>query len=263
MEGLFTGLSGAMNLERRLQIATHDLANLNTPGHKRTRLAEQSEFPRVDEGLIHRSDPRGLDTARPEIAGAGVQIFNQEPSALIDFSQGQLRVTGHPLNLALEGEGFFVVEVEGAEMYTRNGAFELDANGVLSMRVGAERWPVLGEGGPLTLDDSDVRITQDGTVTSQEGTELGRIRVATFSEPQRLERIGFSLWNDPGGSAQIAGANPTDVTVHQHSLEMSNTNPVLGLVEMIEIQRANQAIAKVMSSIEEAVGRRISEAATP
>lgn len=258
MDGLYTSLSGAMTLEQRLQAVTHDLANLNTPGHKRTRLVAAADYPTILAGLIHQSDPRGLDTEAPSAVPLGDQIYTRIAEAQIDFSQGGLRATGLATDLALDGPGFFVVDVDGRELFTRAGNFELNALGQIVLRAG-DRWaPVLSEAGvPITAASADFDVLSDGTVQDRAGNVLGTLRVVDFADPQRLERVGFTLFADPSGQAGLRQVPAGERRVRQGMLELSNADPVQSLVAMIEIERTYQAVAKAMSTLDEATGRRI------
>lgn len=257
MDGLYSSLSGAMNLETRLRVVAHDLANINTPGHKRTRMTEASEYPVVLSDLIHRSDPREFDTAAPEAASEGDLIYNRPLSSAVDFSQGALRLTGAATDFALDGPGFFAVEVDGVERYTRAGAFELDARGQLSMRVDGRFVPVLGDTGPVTVTSAQFTVGSDGTVHGADGAVVGRLRTVQADQPQRLERIGSTLFADAAGQAGVRPSLQGETLIRQGALEQSNGDPVSSLVEMIEIQRAYQAVSKAMTTADEATGRRI------
>jgi flagellar basal-body rod protein FlgF len=257
MGSLYTGLSGAMVLEQRLQAISNDLANLNTPAHKRQRLAVASDFPAFNPFIIQASDPDGLEIA-PPAASQGDMIMAHIDRAEIDFSQGALRTTGQTTDLALEGPGFFVVQVDGEEMYTRAGAFELDTAGALVARVNGETAPVLGESGPINIGTLRFEVFTDGTVQTSDGAVLGTVRVVDFDDPQQLERAGNSLYRNADGTAGLTEVATNERAVKQGALELSNADPIRSLVAMIEVQRAYEAVAKAMSTIDETTGRRIS-----
>jgi flagellar basal body rod protein FlgG len=246
MEGIYHSLSGAITLEQRLQIVANDLANLNTTGHKRTRIASGSTYPNPGEVA---------DTS--ETVPFGDQIFSQIITQQIDFSQGQLRMTGNPTDAALEGSGFFSVEVDGETFYTRAGQLELDGTGRLVTRV-EDRWaPVLGSSGqPLTVGSSEIRISESGEIETADGAAVGTLGVVDFANPQRLVRMGSTLYTNPADAAGVIDERPAATRVRQGALEMSNADPISCLVEMIEIQRAHQAVANAMTTADEASSRR-------
>ncbi|MBN1477954.1 flagellar basal-body rod protein FlgF [Candidatus Sumerlaeota bacterium] len=248
MDGIYHSLSGAITLEQRLQIVANDLANLNTAGHKRTRIAAGSTYPNGGEVA-----------ATSETEQFGDEIFSQVVTQQIDFSQGQLRMTGSPTDIALEGSGFLTVDVDGETFYTRAGQFELDAAGRLVTRV-EERWaPVLGSGGqPLTVGSQEIRISESGEITAEDGSVAGTLGVVDFANPQLLVRAGSALYRNPTDAAGLIDGRSDATRVRQGALEMSNADPISCLVEMIEIQRAHQAIAKAMMTVDEATSRRTS-----
>jgi flagellar basal-body rod protein FlgG len=260
MDGLYQALSGAMALEQRLQVSANDLANLNTTGYKRTRLTTGSEYPTIQADLIHTSDPSGLDTAAPDSVPSGERIFTGISEQQIDWAQGQLRMTGSPTDLAFDGRGFFPVDVNGEELYTRAGAFELSSEGTLVMRAGDQWAPVLTEAGPVTLPSIDFSVASDGTIRDADGTTLGRLRVVDFADPQALEMRGFTLFANREDAAGITELPAEDRSVVQGGLEQANSNPITSLVEMIELQRTYQALAEAMRTIDQATDRRISSA---
>jgi flagellar basal-body rod protein FlgG len=249
-----------MALEQRLQVSAHDLANLNTTGHKRSRLATGSHYPTIQADLIHSSDPTSFNTDPPNAIPSGEQILTNIALQEIDWSQGQLRMTGAPTDLAFDGPGFFAVDVNGEELYTRAGAFELDSSGTLVTRAG-DRWaPVLTESGPVTLPSLDFSVSSDGTIRDADGAVLGRLRAVDFGNPQALEATGSALFANRENAAGIAEIPAEDRHFVQGSLELANSNPITSLVEMIELQRTYQAIAEAMKTIDQATDRRISAA---
>jgi flagellar basal-body rod protein FlgF len=246
MDGIYHSLSGAITLEQRLQIVANDLANLNTAGHKRTRIATGSTLPNAGEAA-----------ATSETEQFGDEIFSQVVTQQIDFSQGQLRMTGSPTDIALEGSGFLSVDVDGEIFYTRAGQFELDQTGRLVTRVEDGWGQVLGSSGqPLTVGSHEIRISESGEITGEDGAIVGTLGVVDFREPQLLVRMGSTLYSNPEDTAGLSDGRPEATRVRQGALEMSNADPISCLVEMIEIQRTHQAIAKAMSTVDEATSRR-------
>lgn len=259
MDHLSTILSGAMAQEQRMQNLAHDLANVNTPGHKQQRLLVHSAYPEIQVEVIQRSDPSSLLIPPPSDEIYGDRILAQVTDSEIDFSQGSLRTTGITTDIGIDGPGFFAVESDGEEFYTRAGAFELDSEGRLVTRVSNGWAPVLGENGPIQLSSANFDVLRDGTV-QQDGQEIARLRVVNFADPQALTRVGFTIYRNAGNVAALQDINPEQTTIRQGTLEMSNAEPISSLVQMIEIQRAHQAMAKAMTTIDEMLGQRIDAA---
>ena len=166
---LLVGLSRQVALARELDVVANNIANLNTTGYK----ADGSLFEEY------------LDAAaRADQTGSRVS-FVHDRGIWHDMSQGPIERTGNPLDVAIDGDGFLVVQTPRGERYTRNGAMQINATGQL---VTSDGYPVLGDGGPITLQPTDrqVSISHDGTISVREGTSKvdsarGKLRLVTFA----------------------------------------------------------------------------------
>ena len=212
--------------EARQEAVAHNLANASTPGFKGQRV-----FAKLLEG-------------------AGV-----EPQGEIDLRGGGLSDTGRPLDLALDGDGFMVLETPGGERLIRGGSFQMDVNRTL---VDAHGNALQGESGPIMLPEGEFEITPIGEV------RVNGAIVATV----RIERPtpDAELWRESGTQFRLDGESETvergEVKVRQGHLEESNVDPVGALVDMIEIQRAYSALQRsvlvvdgVMDRISNDLGR--------
>ena len=189
-------------LVHRSNVAQNNLANQATDGFK---------FDRV----IAAFDP-----------ASGVPSLGRS----IDLKQGHLLETGDSFHVALEGEGFFVVQTPNGDRLTRNGAFRL-VDGVLV--DGVDR-PVLGQNGPVTIaSGTQIEISPDGTIRV-DGVETDRFRVVTVAVPGQLTKEGVSLLVPNG---EVTPADPAATRVLQGHLEESNVDAINGLGELIGIQR--------------------------
>ena len=219
------GLTRQTALMRKLDVIANNLANLNTSGFKGQNLvfeeylmpvAEASEFPRRDETLSYVHD---------------YQSFH-------DFSAGSISMSGNPLDVAIKDDGWFVVETAEGERFTRSGNFQINAEGQL---VTTDGRPVLGEGGPITLDPSetDVSIGADGTVSTESGVR-GKIRIVRFDDEQSLDDQGDNLFS---------GENPLPVEyprLVQGAIEGSNVHGVVEMTRMIQVTRDYQMVTNMM-----------------
>jgi flagellar basal body rod protein FlgG len=220
-------LAGAFRYwERRQEAVAHNLANVSTDGFRQervfARLLAEADAP-VAEG---RTDLRG----------------------------GALARTGNPMDVALEGDGFLVVDTAAGRRYTRGGALAVDASGTL---VDASGNPVLGEGGAMVLPPGTVDVRPDGEVRV-DGSTVGRLRIERAPESARLVREGESLFVPPEGEGE--GAPDVTTRVRQGHVESSNVDPVQAMVEMIEIQRAVGAIersARVLDDVMDTIANRL------
>jgi flagellar basal-body rod protein FlgF len=222
-DAVLVGLSRQVGLAREMDVVANNIANLNTTGYK----ADGSVFEEY-LATVARSDQTGSRVS-----------FVRDRGVWHDMSQGPLERTGNPLDVAVDGTGFLVVQTPRGERYTRNGALQINATGQL---VTSDGFPVLGDGGPITLQPNDrqLQISRDGTVSVREGTSKvdsarGKIRLVTFTDPQRLQKDGSSTFNP------TAGAQPQPATtggIIQGAVEKSNVRGVVEMSRMIEITRA-------------------------
>ena len=237
-------------LEERQAIIANNLANASTNGFKRQN-AIQEGFYEVFLGKMGTAQI--LNAER----GPGGGLKTTETFA--DFSTGPLQQTGNPLNVALMGPGFFAVTTSAGDRYTRDGSFTVDANGQLATGDG---FPVQGVGGG-GIDVSGGRVTIDGDgVVWADGIQTGQLGIIEFADPQSLLRQGNNLYAaNPETLAQSAPA--TETTVAAEALEASNVQVPVEMAQMILGLRAYTANQKVISSVDETVGRLINDVGSP
>lgn len=232
--GHMEALEGALILERKLQTVSNEMANVATPGFKRERLT-------FEEYLVTQADATQRN-AKSEVERT-------------DFSQGPVHHTGNPFDLALEGDGFFVVQTPEGERYTRAGNFTLDASKQIVTQDG---YPVLGAGGPITVDDTTgtgVWVAEDGRFFVN-GTEQGRIDVVTFENPQGLDRMGSNLYQATDSSGPSV---PSEARVRQGAIEGANVNAVEAMVHLIDLYRSYEIQQKSMQAADQLDGKAANE----
>jgi flagellar basal-body rod protein FlgF len=225
---LYVGLSRQMTLRRELDIVANNIANADTTGFK-------------VESLMVETEP-----AAPAMTLGGPKPvkFVLDSGVARDFGQGALRQTAAPLDLAIEGDGFFRIRTAEGERYTRDGRFRLDDAGRLSTQSGQ---PVLDEGGGEIVVDPErgaITVAADGVV-SQGALRVGRVGVARFDTLSVLEKTGDNLYRNTSNEQPQAA---TASKVRQGMLEGSNVKPVLEITRMIEVTRAYETMAKMMDS---------------
>ena len=232
---VLVGLSRQMALHRELDVVANNVANLNTTGFKSDgALFEQYLMPVArDNGFI----------------GADRRLnFVQDRATWLDLGQGPIQQTGNPLDVALEGNGFLVVQTPRGERYTRNGALQINNNGEL---VTSEGFQVVGESGPITFQNSDrdITINNDGSIRVREGASAtadssrGKLRLVEFANPQQLTKDGSSTFQ-AGANQQPQTA--TDSRVVQGAVEKSNVQGVLEMTRLIEVSRSYTEVANIL-----------------
>jgi flagellar basal-body rod protein FlgF len=218
-------LSRQIALQRQMDVVANNIANLNTTGFK-------GESILFEEFIMPVARDQSFAPADQELS------FTQDWATIHDLSGGAIEQTGNPLDIALEGEGFLTVETPAGERWTRAGALQVNAEGVL---VNFDGHPVMGDGGEIRFDANETTISIDasGAISTNAGAK-GRLRIVEFAEPQQLAREGDNLF--VGGTPAVAVAT----RVVQGAIEKSNVSGVTEMTEMIRVQRAYQSVAAMM-----------------
>lgn len=212
-------------LWRRMDVVANNIANMNTPGYK------------GEELMFTEYLTRSLNT---DSAFKDRIVFPRDIGIARDMTEGAWEATNNPLDVAIGGEGFFVVETAAGPMYTRNGHFKLNQDGQI---IGADGNPVLSTTGEpffIAPNESAIKISEDGTV-STENAVLGRLRIVTFDDPQNLRKQAGSLFYTDQEAKDLETPK-----VHQGVLEGSNVNAVVEMTQMIEINRSYNNAQKII-----------------
>jgi flagellar basal-body rod protein FlgF len=251
----YNTLFAALPQERRLNNIANNLANLNTAGYKREKHGFVDIYRGMSTGLM---DPR--PSLRTEMPWPRPNLISQVMlgSTGVDFGTGPLQRTDNPLDLAIQGEGFFKVQTEGGVRYTRNGHFRLTEAGGLVTENGDA---LLGGGGPLAVPEGTVRlvVSESGAVLA-DGQEIGSIDLVALADPGILEKEGRNLFRIRRG--EDAEELPFAGSVLQGSLEGANVEVVEEMIAMIETLRTFESFQKVMSSTQEMDQKLIQEVGT-
>jgi flagellar basal body rod protein FlgG len=216
----------------------------------------------ISENLAASSMPGGRSReAYISSMQAGSQFSIPAMSSGVNFQPGELKPTGNPLDFALEGKGFFEIQLpNGEHAFTRDGEFHMNAQGQLVNKLG---YSIVGDGGPLQFDPSNnspLTIAATGEV-SQGGTVVGKLKLAEFTNPQLLTPLGSGLFR--AGNPDLK-PNPTPATeVRQGFVEASNISTTTEMAGLITAMRAFEANQKVVSMQDERMGRTISDLGNP
>ncbi len=280
LRGIHTSASGMLAQQHRLGVISNNLANITTTAYKRDNSIDKAfpellirkmkvdtiQFPyriRHSTGSIDKATTVG-------VLGTGVE----QNEIFTVLEQGALKLTENPTDVALMGEGFFVVDTPYGERYTRNGNFTIGNGNILMTKEG---YPVLGQKGVIQLQENNFRIEEDGTIyvnanlredlafiDPRENDWRGEIvldsfRVVDFEFPRYMHKQGDSLYYDTeysGPAVEISGLERPRL-VHKF-LEASNVEPVSQMVEMIEVNRAYELGQKSIQVQDSSTNRLLS-----
>lgn len=264
--GFYAAASAMMADMERFNVMSNNLANVNTHGYKRQQTIHhdfrQGFIERINNRQNHlQSNESGPDTmafseasdVRIGELGTGTLVQN----SWTDFSNGALENTGSDFDVALQGDGFFVVRgADGNDYYTRHGGFQLDAKGYL---VNANGLTVQSQGGSIQIGQAkNVQIDSEGKIYA-DGTLYDQIKQVRFEEPQLLMNQGNNLFARLPQQNELASGN----VVKQGYLERSNVNVASEMVTMISALRSYQISQKALQSEDEMTGKLINEVGRP
>jgi flagellar basal-body rod protein FlgF len=246
-DGIYIALSGARARTTQIDQVANNLANAETTAYRRTQ-------PTFGEylGQATASQPgQAPDALWPPAVSMPVDRSHVVPTSGAESSRaGSLIDTGAPLDVALEGEGFFVLQTAAGIRYTRSGHFVRSAQGRLTTDDGV---PVLGQKGPIQIPEGSVTIQTDGTVSVND-QEVGRLKLARFKPTDTVERDGLNRYQS-NAKPQVPPA--TEVTVQQGKLESSNVKPLSELIMMIDAQRSFDALQQAITSYRDMDNRAV------
>jgi len=236
---LLIGLSKQMALQRQMDVIANNLANVATSGYK-------SETLTFEEVLMPVANIDGVT------GSAGKLSYVLDARTVRRFDEGSISQTGNPLDVAINGKGWLVVQTAQGERYTRNGNFTLDANGQV---VNGNGQPILGESGPITigLEDTDLTIASDGTVSTAQGKK-GKLRVVAFENENVLKKQGDNLFSATRPPQPAEGYR-----IAQGVIERSNVEPVLEIAKMIDVTRSYVSTARLLDQTAKLKSRAIEE----
>ena len=225
--GYYAAMTGLVARTQALDTAAGNLANAQTPGYR----AEREYFRSVLLG------PDALDSQ----LGQTVNNYGLLGGDRLSMAQGAIEQTGNPLDLAIEGQGFFMVQTANGARYTRDGSFHRARTGQLVTGAGE---PVLSAAGQqIQIPPGEVSIGADGSV-SVAGGVVAQVGVFTFAPGTELTPEGANRYVAPQGAAAIAAK---DAAVHQGAVEAANQDVVQGSLDLIVMQRQAEMMQKAMT----------------
>ena len=224
--GFYAACTALMSKTQALESVANNLANANTSGFK----SEHNQF----RSVLAEASATGSSPLNRAVNNYGVLSGTR-----LDLSQGSLEPTGNDLDFAIDGPGFFVVQTAAGRMYTRNGSFQIAANGQLITAAGD---PVMGEKGVINVSGGKVHVGPDGAI-SVNGALAGRLKIVDFPSQTEFTPEGKTYYSASARSEVAA----THASVQQGVLEGSNVNAVSSAVNLIDVQRQAEMMQRVFN----------------
>lgn len=241
VRGLYTAATGMMVERGKMDVLTNNIVNADTTGYKSDELITSSFKSEI---LKRINDPNVSIVGTP----VGKYSFGSHVDELVtNFEQGTIEDTDRNTDLALCGDGFFVIETPEGERYTRSGNFDVDAQGYL---VTADGNYVLGKNGRIHVGNDQFSVAEDGTVTGGQATS-DQLRLVSFADTKELRKQGNNLYYIYG-----RGANPVAATackVRQGAQEVSNVGAADSMVDMLTLYRKYEACQKAVRTNDESL----------
>jgi flagellar basal-body rod protein FlgG len=258
LRSMYSAGTAMISQMRRMDVLTNNLVNVETRGYKSETLVTRSfrdlMISRLNDPSIYKFDRVG-----PHSTGIHVD------QKFVSFVQGGLEPTDSPMDFALVGDGFFCIDYTTEDdfdeviRYTRNGAFNIDAEGFL---VTGDGHRVLGEGGHIEVGNSEFRVDIDGVIYDANEEVIDRLYIVRFEDNSILRKEGSNMFS-------VFNANPEEpyepeqviIGVRQFCLEMSNVDTAREVVMMMQVYRSYEINQRVVRMIDESLGRAVNDIA--
>lgn len=239
VQGINTAASGMVSILTQNDIIANNLANVNTPGFKQVMPSFKS---------IHDAKVYDANVHSGEVSVGSISTGSSIDATIIDFKQGAISQTDNKLDVAINGDGFFAVERNNEEYYTRNGSFSLNQEGELVTSAGEK---VLGETGkPIVIDTNmgsvdDILITSEGRIL-QNNAEIDKLKIVDFEDRTKLKIAGNSLFKNSDINQQPVELE--NVAISQGYIEGSNANVIESMINSITGSRTYESLSSVVKN---------------
>lgn len=239
-QGFYDLASNMITQNRKMNVISNNMSNVSTPGYKSDKIVETT----FRDELIYRYDRLGKT---PVGRASRVDTIAER---VTDYEEGILRETGSPLDLALSGKGFFVIQTNNGVVYSRDGSFHLDNQGYLTL-AGAGR--VMGTNGPIRLTTDKITVDKQGNITSADTYQnFGKLRIVDFADYNQLTKITTGVFRS---AAQPQ--NAPDVQVKHKMIESSNVSMIEEMTAMMTGQRALQSSSQILKMYDQLMERAV------
>ena len=236
----YIALSRQMALWKQMDIVSNNMANMNTSGYKQDNALFTSYL---------------TQTPQAEGVGSSPLFFTQDYADFQNFAEGSFKETGNVFDVAIKGDGFFCIETKDGEKYTRKGQFTLNEDGALTTTDGDV---VLSESNtPLFFapEETEITISESGDVMTENGV-IGRLKIATFADNQKLLKVAGVLFDNVEGNAVSFGSQ--NVRIAQGMIENSNVNAISEMTNLVKIQRSYDYVQQMIDEEHDRLSNTIS-----
>jgi flagellar basal-body rod protein FlgF len=248
LRGIYTSASGMIAQGRRVDVISQNIANVSTTGFKRSEPATEGFYQVFAQEVMRSPTMRGSQL----IPGGGSALA----ATVEDFSPGPIIESGNPLDVAIEGPGFFVVRTPLGDRYTRAGNFSINSDGQL---VTSDGYPVLGLQGPILVQGENVRITANGDVLVN-GIPAETFALVDFPKPYPLIPFGNTLFGATEAGARSAFAVP-EPRLRVAALEGSNVNAISELTALMMAARSFETSQRIVQAFDESLDAAVNRIA--
>jgi len=225
--GFYAACAGLRAQSQALEVSAHNLANVNTAGFRGQQTTFQSQLAVANQTV-------------PNVLNLATNNFGVLEGSHLDLVAGNLEHTGNPLDLGIEGAGYFAIQTANGTRYTRNGSFRVASGGELVTAAGDA---VVGDNNrAIQVPAGAISVSADGTL-SVNGAAAGKIRLAEFAPGVRLTAESGTLVAAPDGGAQLA----KQTAIQQGTLESSNVNAIQSVMTLIAVQRHAEMLQRALS----------------
>jgi flagellar basal-body rod protein FlgF len=238
--GVYAIVSGAVGQERRMDVVAKNLANSQTVGYKREKVVFKTFLAKSVAGS-------------PHMKVQGDKVFNRVSGTFLDWKSGTQRPTGNAADLALNGDGFFVVQTPRGQEYTRSGNFLVSDKRQLTTLDGL---PILGESGPIVIPPGKLLVNGQGDITV-DGATVDTLKIVNIKDLASSTRVGERYITK--GPVEPA----LSTSIIQGSLEESNVNAIEEFVSLIDLSRQYEAAQKVVHAMDDATKQAVNEIGRP
>jgi flagellar basal-body rod protein FlgG len=249
LRALYSAAAGMESQQMNLDVISNNLANVNTTGFKESKLEFQDLLYQTTRAAGSQQGGGNVLPGSLQVGQGSIPIATERI-----FTQGDLSQTGGNLDIAIQGQGFFQVQLpDGSQAYTRDGGFKTNAQGQI---VTSDGYPVQGGFEPVPAGTTNITISASGAVTytTPSGVTSSQIQLANFNNPGGLQAVGHNLYTETVASGTALLGEPTQNglgELQQGYLELSNVSVVQEMVNLILAQRAYEVNSKAVQAADQ------------